>query len=131
MPGHHPEAKRDCQSRSATESAEAGFTHFFMLFSLYTRIRGKSTYNFCCFGKSVTSFLASAPTTTTNATYSYPKPAARRAPVCPTTKQLQGGVRSSYSQQHCTRVKAYILRNILLLIYLYLLCHFIFCVGSK
>jgi hypothetical protein len=40
MPGHHPEAKRDCRSRSTTESAEAGFTHCFVLLSLYTRIRG-------------------------------------------------------------------------------------------
>jgi hypothetical protein len=127
MTGHHPEAKRDCRSRSVAELAEAGFTHSFVLFSLYTRIRGQSTCSFCCFGKSFTSFLASAPTTTTNATYSYPKPAARRAPARPTAVRLQGGVRSPYSQQHCTRVKAYILRNILLLMYLYLLCHFTFC----
>ena len=33
-------SKRDCQSRSAAESAEAGFTHCFVLLSLYTRIRG-------------------------------------------------------------------------------------------
>jgi hypothetical protein len=39
-----------------------------------------------------------ASTTTTIATYSYPKPAARRAPACLTTARLQGGVRSSYSQ---------------------------------
>jgi hypothetical protein len=39
-----------------------------------------------------------APTTTTIATYSYPKPASRRAPARPTATRLQGGVRSSYSQ---------------------------------
>jgi hypothetical protein len=32
--------KRDCRSRSATESAEAGFTYCFVLLSLYTRICG-------------------------------------------------------------------------------------------
>jgi hypothetical protein len=54
--------------------------------------------HFCCFGKSFTSFLALAPTTTIIATYSYPKPIARRAPARPTAARLQGGVRSSYSQ---------------------------------
>ena len=39
-----------------------------------------------------------APTTTTIATYSYPKPAARKAPARPTATRLQGGVQSSYSQ---------------------------------
>jgi hypothetical protein len=38
MPGHHSEAKEDCQSRGATESAEVGLTYYFMLFSLCTRI---------------------------------------------------------------------------------------------
>jgi hypothetical protein len=131
MPGHHPEAKRDWRSRSTVESAKAGFRHCFVLLSLYTRIRGLSTYSFSCFGKSFTSFLASAPTATTIATYSYPKLAARRALARPTAARFQGGVRSSYSQQHCTRVEAYILRNILLLMYFHLLCHFIFCVRNK
>jgi hypothetical protein len=131
MSGHHSEAKRECRSRSAAESAEAGFTYYFVLLSLHTRICGQSTCSFCCFGKSFTSFLASAPTATTIATYSYPKSADRRAPARPTVARLQGGVRSSYSQQHCTRVEAYILRNILPLMYFYLLCHFIFCVRNK
>jgi hypothetical protein len=131
MPGHHSEAKRDCRSRSAAESAEAGFTYCFVLLSLHTRIRGQSTCSFCCFGKSFTSFLASAPTATTISTYSYLKPAAERAPARLAAARLQGGVRSSYSQQHCTRIKTYILRNILLLMYFYLLYHFIFCVRNK
>jgi hypothetical protein len=59
------------------------------------------------------------------------KPAARRAPALPTTTRLQGGVRSSYSQQYCTRVKAHILSNILLLKYFYFLCHFAFCIRNK
>jgi hypothetical protein len=33
------EAKGDCRSRGAAESAEAGLTYYFMLFSLRTRIR--------------------------------------------------------------------------------------------
>jgi hypothetical protein len=48
-------------------------------------ICGQSTCSFCCFGKPFTSFLALAPTTTTIATYLYPKPEARRAPTPPTT----------------------------------------------
>jgi hypothetical protein len=34
IPGHYSEAKGDCRSRGATESAEAGLTYYFMLFSL-------------------------------------------------------------------------------------------------
>jgi hypothetical protein len=91
----------------------------------------QSTCSFCCFGKPFTSFMAPASTATTIATCSYPKPAARRAPAPPTVTRLQGGVRSSYSKQHCTRIEAHILRNILLLKYFYLLCHFIFCMRNK
>jgi hypothetical protein len=131
MPDYHSETKRDCRSRSPAESAEAGFTYCFVLFSLHTRICGQSTCNFGCFGKPFTSFLAPACTATTIATCSYPKPAARRVPTPPTAKRLQGRVRSSYSQQHCTKIEAHILRNILLLKYFYLLCHFIFCTRNK
>jgi hypothetical protein len=52
---------------------------------LHTRICGKSTYNFCCFGKPFTSFLASTSTAATTATYLFPKPTARRAPALSTT----------------------------------------------
>jgi hypothetical protein len=131
VPDYHSEAKRDCRSRSPAEPTEVGFTYCFMLLSLHTRICGQSTYNFCCFGKPFISFLTSASTTTTIATYSYPKPAARRASAPPTTTRLQGGVRSSYNQQHYTRIEAHILRNILLLKYFYLLCHFTFCMRNK
>jgi hypothetical protein len=131
VPDHHSEAKGDCQSRSPTESAEVGFTYCFVPLSLHTRICGQSTCSFCCFGKPFTSFLAPAPTATTIATYLYPKPAARRVPALPTTTWLQGGVRSSYSQQYCTRVKAHILSNILLLKYFYFLCHFAFCISNE
>jgi hypothetical protein len=81
--------------------------------------------------QAITSFLAPASTATTIATCSYPKPEARRAPAPPTATQLQGGVRSSYSQQHCTRIEAHKLRNILHLKYFYLLCYFIFCMRNK
>jgi hypothetical protein len=65
MLDYHSETKRDCQSGSLAESAEAGFTYCFMLFSLRTRICGQSTCSFCCFGKPFTSFLAPASTATT------------------------------------------------------------------
>jgi hypothetical protein len=41
----------------------------------------------------------------------------QKAPTPTTTTWLQGGVRSSYGQQHRTRIKAHILSNILLLKY--------------
>jgi hypothetical protein len=85
LPDHHPEAKRDCRSRSSAESAEASPTYCFVPFSLHTRIYGQPTCSFCCFGKPFIGFLASAPTATTTATYLLPKPAARRAPTLPTT----------------------------------------------
>jgi hypothetical protein len=84
MSDHHSEAKRDCRSRSPAESVEAGLTYCFVPLSLHTRVCGQSTYNFYCFSKPFTSFLASAPTATTIATYLYLKPAARRVPT-PTT----------------------------------------------
>jgi hypothetical protein len=131
VPDYHSEAKRDCRSRSPIEPAEAGFTYRFVLLSLHTRICGQSTCSLCCFGKPFTSFLAPASTATTVTTCSFPRPAARRAPTPSTATRLQGGVRSSYSQQHCTRIKAHILRNILPLKYFYLLCHFNFCMRNK
>jgi hypothetical protein len=107
-------SKKRLLSRSPVEPAEASFTYCFVLFSLHTRICGQSTYSFCCFGKPFTSFLAPASTATTIATCSYPKPEARRVPAPPTAMRFQGGVWSSYSQHHCARIEAHILRNILL-----------------
>jgi hypothetical protein len=128
---HHSETEGDCWTRSLAESAETDFTHYFVPLSLHTRICGKPTCSFCCFGKPFTSFLASAPTTTTIATYLHPKPAARRAPTPTTATWLQGGVRSSYDQQHRTRIEAHILNNILHLKYFYFLRHFAFCIRNK
>jgi hypothetical protein len=53
------------------------------------------------------------PTTTT--TRIFPRPAARREPAYSPAARLQGGVRSSHSQQYCARIEAYLLRDILLL----------------
>jgi hypothetical protein len=69
----------------SAESAKASPTYCFVPFSLHTRICGQPTCSFCCFGKPFTGFLASAPTATTTATYSLPKPIARRAPALPST----------------------------------------------
>jgi hypothetical protein len=77
--------KRDCRSRSSAESTEASFTYYFVPLSLHTRICGKSTCSFYCFSKPFTSFLSSAPTATTTATYLFQKPSARRAPALLTT----------------------------------------------
>jgi hypothetical protein len=59
---------------------------YIMLLSLCTRIRRQSTtYGFCRFSKSLSSFLGPSPITTTITTYSDSKPAARRAPTRTTT----------------------------------------------
>ena len=38
---------------------------------------------------------------------------------------------SQRRQQHCARVQAYLLKSIMFLMYLYLLCHFNFCMRNK
>jgi hypothetical protein len=99
LPSYNSEAKGDCRSWSAAESAEASFTYCFILFSLCTRVRRQpTTFGLCYFGKSFSSFLGPAPITTTVTTHSYPKPAARRAPAHSTTARLSGRVRSLYNQ---------------------------------
>jgi hypothetical protein len=103
-----------------------------MLLSLCTRVRRQpTTFGFCRFGKSLSSFLGPAPITTTTTTHSDPKPAARRAPTRAAAAGFLGGIRSSHSQQHCARIQAYLLKSILFLTYLYLLCHFNFCMRNK
>jgi hypothetical protein len=64
------------------------------------------------------------PTTTT--TDLFPKSAARRAPALPTAMWIQGGIRSSHSQQYYARIKAHLLSDILPLKYFYVLYHFVF-----
>jgi hypothetical protein len=132
MPNHNTEAKGDCRSWGATESAEAGLTYCFMLLSLCTRVcRQSTTFDFCRFDKSLSSFLGPTPISATITTHSDPKPAARRAPARTATTWFSGGIRSSHSQQHCARIQTYLLKNILFLMYLYLLCHFSFCMRNK
>jgi hypothetical protein len=132
MPSHNTEEKGDCRSLGVAESVETGLTYCFMLLSLCTRVRRQSTtFGFCRFSKSLSSFLGPAPITTTITTHSNPKPAARRAPTRTAAAWFLGGIRSSHSQQHCARIQAYLLKNILFLMYLYLLCHFHFCMRNK
>jgi hypothetical protein len=113
VPDHHSEAKGDSRSRSSAESAEAGLAHCFVPFSLHTRVCGQSSYNFCCFGYPFIGFLATTPTPTTTTTDLFPKPAARRAPTLSTATGIQGGIRSSHSQQYCAGIKAHLLGDIL------------------
>src|SRR5688572_6345002 len=68
---------------------------------------------FCCFGKPTSGILATASTSTTNATRLSPRPAARREPAHSPAARLQGAVRSSHSQQYCARIEAHLLRYIL------------------
>jgi hypothetical protein len=125
-------SKGDCWSWGAVESAKAGLTYCFMLLSLCTRVfRQSITFGVCRFGMSLSSFLGPAPITTTITTHLDPKPVARRASTRTTTAWFSWGIRSSHSQQHCARIQAYLLKNILFLMYLYLLCHFNFCMRSK
>jgi hypothetical protein len=123
---HYSEVERDYRSRSSAESAEASLTYCFVPLSLHTIICGQSSCSFCCFGKPFTGFLASALTAITTATYLFLKPAARRAPELSTATWIHRGIRSSYSQLYCARIKAHILSDILPLKYFYVLCHFAF-----
>jgi hypothetical protein len=52
------------------ESAEAGPAYCFVLLSIYLGIlRQSTTYDFCSFSKSLSSFLCSITTTLTNGAY--------------------------------------------------------------
>jgi hypothetical protein len=57
--------------------------------------------------------MATASTSATTTTCIFTKPEDRREPTDPSTARLQGGVQSSYSQQYCARIEAYLLRDIL------------------
>jgi hypothetical protein len=109
VPCHHLEAKGDSRSCSTTESAEASHAYCFVPFALHSRICRQPPCNFCCFGKPTPSILATASTSTTNAT----RPTARRKSAHSPSAGLQRRVRSSHSQYHCARVEAYLLTNIL------------------
>ena len=109
VPCYHLEAKGDSRSCSTTGSAEANHAHCFVSFALHPRICRQPPCSFCCFGESTSSFLATASASTTAAT----RLAARREPICSTPKGLQRTVRSSHNQQHCARVEAHLLTNIL------------------
>ena len=106
---YHPEAKGNSRSRSTTSSAEAGHAYSFVSLALHPRVCGQPPCSFCCFGESISSFLA----TTSASTSVTARTTARREPVCSTSKGLPRAVRSSYSQQHRARVKAHLLTNIL------------------
>jgi hypothetical protein len=92
-----------------TRAIPPGHAHCFVSFALHPRICRQPPCSFCCFGESTSSFLATASASTTVAT----GPTARREPICSTPNGLQRTVRSSHSQQHCARVKAHLLTNIL------------------
>jgi hypothetical protein len=126
VPCHHSETKGNSRSRSPVEPAEAGLTHCFVSLSLHTRVREQSSYNFCSFGQPFTGFLDTTPASATTTTDLFPKPAARRAPALLTATGIQGGIRSSHSQQYCARIKTHLLRDILPLKHFYIHCNFVF-----
>jgi hypothetical protein len=70
--------KGDNRSCNTTKSAEASHAYCFVPFALHSRICRQPPCSFCCFGKPTPSFLATASTSTTNAT----RPTARREPAC-------------------------------------------------
>jgi hypothetical protein len=86
--------KGDSRSCSTAELAEASHAYCFVPFTLYSRICTQPPCSFCCFGKPTTSILATASTSTTNAT----RPAARRESAHSPSTGLQKRVRSSHSQ---------------------------------
>jgi hypothetical protein len=91
---HHPETKGNSRSCSPTDPAEASYAYCFIPLALYPRVCGQPPCSFCCFGKSISGILATASTSTTNAT----RPAARRESAYSTPTRLQRRVRSSHSQ---------------------------------
>jgi hypothetical protein len=109
MSYYNPEAKGDSRSCISTSSAEAGHAYCFISSALHPTIHRQSPCSFCSFGKSTSSFLATAAASTSIATGSTP----RRESMCSTSKGLQRTVRSSHSQQHCAGVEAHLLTHIL------------------
>ena len=109
MPCYHPEAEGNSGSSSATESAEAGHAYCFVSLTLYSRICRQPPCSFCCFGEPTPSILAA----TSTATADPARTTARRESAQSSSEGFQRGVRSSHSQQHCARVEAHLLTNIL------------------
>jgi hypothetical protein len=107
---YHPEIEGDSRSSCATKSAKAGHAYCFVSFALYSRIRRQSPRSFCRFGKPTPSILAASSTIAANAV----RTAARRESAHSPSEGFQRGVRGSHSQQHCARVEAHLLMNILL-----------------
>jgi hypothetical protein len=60
-----------------------------------------------------------------------PEASSQKGASTPSSNATSGRSPKLYSQQHCTRIEAHILRNILLLKYFYLLSHFTFCMRNK
>jgi hypothetical protein len=99
------------QKQKEIAEAEAGRAYYFVLLSIYPGVCWQSiAYNFCCFGKSLSSFLGSTATTTATGACPDSQSTARRASLDSATAGPSGGVRSSHSQQHCAQVEAYLLK---------------------
>jgi hypothetical protein len=113
VPCHHLETERDSRSCSPTEPTEAGYAYCFVPLTVHSRVCGQPSCSFCCFGKPTSGILATASTSTTNATRLSPRPVARREPSHSPAKRLQGAIRSSHNQQYCARIEAHLLRYIL------------------
>jgi hypothetical protein len=107
---YHLETEGDSRSSCATKSAEAGHAYCFVSFAIYSRICRQSPRSFCRFGKPTPSILVASTTTAADAA----RTAARRESAHSPSEGFQRRVRSSHSQQHCARVEAHLLMNILL-----------------
>jgi hypothetical protein len=79
---------------SPTEPAEASHAYCFVPFASSSRVCRQPPCSFCCFDKPTLGILATASTSTTNAT----RPVARRESAYPPPTGLQRRVRSSHSQ---------------------------------
>jgi hypothetical protein len=113
VPCHQSETEGNSRICSSAEPTEAGHAYCFISLALHTRVCGKPSCSVCCFDQSVTGILATASTFATTTTCIFVRPTARRESTEPSAERLQGGVRSSHSQQYCARVEAYLLRDIL------------------
>jgi hypothetical protein len=109
VPSQDPEAKRNSWSQSTSESTKASPAHCFMLFSIHSSVCGQSaTHSISCFGKSLSSCMGSATTTTTYGSNLDSQSVARRASPSAATARHTRRVRSSHSQQHYAQIETYL-----------------------
>jgi hypothetical protein len=116
MPSYNTEAKGDCWGRSTTESAEASPTYCFVLLPIHSWVCEQSTAIFTThivssFDEPLPSCMGLATTTIGHFPNFVSQSTVWRTSPNSATTRFKGGVWSPDSQQHCTRIKAYLLKQ--------------------